>query len=72
MYTIKKLSPNKDNIKNYVNRQNISRKIGGDLSKTLLIIDATGPMSGLLCQVKSTVTTMFDRTKTILKENYID
>ncbi|CAF3824593.1 unnamed protein product [Rotaria sp. Silwood1] len=48
--------------------QNRGAFLGSDSSRTLLLMDATGSMSGLLSAAKDTVCTMFERALIVLKE----
>jgi hypothetical protein len=59
-----------DLVKKYLLEQNKGAPIvDTKLSKTLVVMDATGSMSGLLTNAKNTVSTMFERAVLILKEN---
>jgi len=63
---------NNDNIekvKEFLKQQNRGVNILDTLSRTMLLMDATGSMSSLLSAVKETVCTMFERAADVLNEN---
>ncbi|CAF0901525.1 unnamed protein product [Adineta ricciae] len=55
-------------IKTFLTEHNKGANIARELSRTVVLMDATGSMSGLLSAAKETVCTMFERASTILKE----
>jgi hypothetical protein len=56
----------------YLIENNLGREIPADPSKTMIIIDATGSMSGLINKVITTVKDMLDQIKDILNSNGFD
>ncbi|CAF0753965.1 unnamed protein product [Brachionus calyciflorus] len=60
-------SKNSNFVKNYLLKLN-ENSSGDAVSKTLILIDATGSMSGLLEKAKRTLQTMFERAFKILNE----
>ncbi|CAF1144264.1 unnamed protein product [Adineta ricciae] len=55
-------------VQNFLLEQNRGPNIYANVSRTVLLIDATGSMSNLLSATKDTVCTMFERASEILKE----
>jgi len=51
---------------------NYNRGVSSGSSNIAVLVDATGSMSSLLNQAKNTVSVMFDRISTILKDNKLD
>jgi energy-coupling factor transporter ATP-binding protein EcfA2/uncharacterized protein YukE len=60
---------NMETVKQFLNEQNKGANlIVTSSSRTVLLMDATGSMSSLLCAAKETVCSMFERASTVLKE----
>jgi hypothetical protein len=55
-------------VKEFLKKQNQGANLGTASSRTILLMDATGSMSGLLSAAKETVCTMFERAANILNE----
>ena len=64
----KKMRP----IKEFLCKKNIGNERKNIYSRTVVLMDATGSMSGLLTQTKNTVGKMFERAKEILKDYKVD
>ncbi|CAF1053678.1 unnamed protein product [Adineta ricciae] len=59
---------NMSTVKKFLLEQNLGPNIYSQVSRTVLLMDATGSMSSLLTATKDTVCTMFERASDILKE----
>lgn len=59
-------------VKDFLLNKNRGNEKKNVCSRTIVLMDATGSMSGLLTQAKNTVGKMFERAKDVLKENSID
>ncbi|CAF1204521.1 unnamed protein product [Adineta steineri] len=57
-----------NSIKKFLLEENLGRNMYSNISRTVLLMDATGSMSNLLSATKDTVCTMFERASDILKE----
>lgn len=57
-----------EEINRFLTDQNKGADLGSDSSRTVLVMDATGSMSGLLTAVKETISTMFERATVVLNE----
>ncbi|CAM4841770.1 unnamed protein product [Rotaria magnacalcarata] len=55
-------------VKSFLTEQNRGPELVVDISRTILLMDATGSMSSLLSATKDTVCTMFERASAILNE----
>ena len=55
-------------VKEFLMKQNRGANLKTASSRTVLLMDATGSMSGLLSAAKETVCTMFERASTVLSE----
>jgi hypothetical protein len=67
-------SPNghEEEIKEFLLSRNIGANFQSTCSKTILLMDATGSMSGAIKQTKETICTMFERARNILREKGLD
>jgi hypothetical protein len=59
-------------IKDFSLKKNKGNEIKSICSRTVILMDATGSMAGLLTQAKNTVETIFERAQKILKDYKID
>ncbi|CAL6043111.1 Helicase-related_protein [Hexamita inflata] len=63
------LGGNINAVKEFVIAENKANEVQGGESKTLILMDATGSMSGAIERTKNTIKTMFTNAYTVLKEN---
>ncbi|CAL6057006.1 Helicase-related_protein [Hexamita inflata] len=60
---------NLDFVKEFLISENMAHSDQESKSKTLILMDATGSMSGLIDKTKNTIKTMFSNAYTVLQEN---
>ncbi|CAL6057008.1 Helicase-related_protein [Hexamita inflata] len=63
------LGGNINAVKEFVIAENKANEVQGGESKTLILMDATGSMGGVIDRTKNTIKTMFTNAYTVLKEN---